>query len=107
MQDRSPVTGGLPVSAGDVASVAERPSTHPQTGDVVIVRTSDPESPFSIQQVPGGAQFHARTRKDARKTARGFAQTHAIDLWYRDQQRCSVLERHRPPTVTARDDQKG
>jgi len=107
MQDRNPATGGLPVSAGDVASVAERPATPPQTGDVVIVRTSDPESPFSIQQVPGGAQFYARTRKDAIQMAHGFAQSHAIDLSYSDQQTCSVLERHRTLTVTARDDQKG
>ena len=107
MQDRNPAPGGLPVSAGDVASVAERPATPPQTGDVVIVRTSDPDSPFSIQQVPGGAQFHALTRKDAVQIAHGFAQSHAIDLWYRDQQKCSLLERHRPLTVAASDDQKG
>ena len=102
MQNRNPATGGLSVTDGDVASVA-----HPETGDVVIVRTSDPDSPFSIQQVPGGAQFHALTRKDAVQIAHGFAQSHAIDLWYRDQQKCSLLERHRPLTVAASDDQKG
>ena len=102
MQNRNPATGGLSVTDGDVASVA-----HPETGDVVIVRTSDPDSPFSIQQIPGGAQFHALTRKDAVQIAHGFAQSHAIDLWYRDQQKCSLLERHRPLTVAASDDQKG
>ena len=101
MKTLNPATGGLPVTAADIASVAERPTVDPQPGDVVIVRTSDPDSPFSIQQVPGGAQFHAPTRKDAVQMAHGFAQSHAIDLWYRDRQTCSVLERHRPPTVAA------
>ena len=107
MKTLNPATGGPPVTAVDIASIAGRPAAHPQTGDVVIVRTSDPDSPFSIQQVPGGAQFHAPTRKDAVQMAHGFAQSHAVDLWYRDRQTCSVLERHRPPTIAPGNDQKG
>ena len=107
MANADPATAEPGITVGDAASVAERSATHPQTGDVVIVRTSDADRPFSIQQVPGGAQFSARTRKDAVHLAHGFAQSHAIDLWYRDQQTCTLLERHRALTVTAGDDQKG
>jgi len=81
-------------------------SAQPLTGDVVIVRTSDPDSPFSIQQVPGGAQFRASTHQNAVQLAHGFAELHALDSWYRDQHGCSLFESHRPPTVIAHDDQK-
>jgi hypothetical protein len=79
----------------------------PQDGDLVVIRMSGADGPFSLQQVPGTAQLRASTRKAAVQLARGFAQSHAVDLWCTDRDTYRLLECYRPRKASAGPEQKG
>jgi hypothetical protein len=106
MAVRDRLVDGVSTKRGDVVPLAARSESQPQDGDLVVVRVSGSDSPFSVHQVPGEAQFRAPTRNDAIQLARSFAQSHGVDLWYSDQTTCTLLERHRPRDGQVSDERK-
>ena len=72
----------------------------PREGDVVVTRESLPSIHYTIRQLPGIVQFSAVGRDEAVRLSKGFAQKHAVDVWYSDHGTCRLLEVYRPRTAS-------
>lgn len=69
--------------------------SEPQDGDVVVTRGSTSGVRYAVRQHPGALQFSASTRQEAVRLARGFAQTHGVDVWYNEKSLNCLLEAYR------------
>lgn len=68
----------------------------PRDGDIVVTRESKCALRYTVHQVPAvSQQFGSEVRDDAVRLARGFAQAHAVDLWYREDGIYKLLEVYR------------
>jgi hypothetical protein len=77
----------------------------PQDGDVVVTQESESESEvrYTVRQLPATAQqFGSSSREEAIRLARGFAQGHAVDLWYHEGGTFRLLEAYRPKGAARR-----
>jgi hypothetical protein len=61
----------------------------------VVARESNPALRYPVRQVPGVVQFAASAREEAVRLARGFAQRHAVNLWYSEDGNQRLLEAYR------------
>jgi hypothetical protein len=70
----------------------------PQDGDVVVTREAQSRVHYTVRRLPGIVQFSAAVRDEAVRLARGFCQTHGVDVWYCEAGTYRLLEAHRPRT---------
>jgi hypothetical protein len=63
------------------------------------VQESHFDSRYTVRQLPATVQrLTASSRDEAVRIARGFAQKHAVDLWYTQDGTYRLLEAYRPGT---------
>jgi len=73
-----------------------------QDGDIVVARESRSAASYTVRQLPGVVQLSASSRDAALRLARGFAQKHAVDLWYSEGDTYKLLEAYRRRGSTER-----
>jgi hypothetical protein len=81
------------------ASANSTTQSLPQSGDVVVVQESHSDGRYTVRQLPATVQrLISSSRDEAVRIARGFAQKHAVDLWYSEDGTHRLLEVYRPVT---------
>jgi hypothetical protein len=95
MSGASSGTARMRESAPDLAG-----ATRPRDGDVIVARDSLAQIRFTLRQIPGGVQLHTRSRDEAIRIARGFAQEVIVDVWYSSSGTYELLEAYRRPDAT-------
>jgi hypothetical protein len=71
------------------ATAVKKPSTlsersSPQDGDVVVTRHAQSRVHYTVRQLPGIVQFSTTVGEEAMRLAAGFAEKHAVNVWYTD-----------------------
>jgi hypothetical protein len=72
----------------------------PQDGDIVVIREWKSAVRYAVRQLPGHVQLISSSPDEAVRLVRGFARTHAVDVWYSEGGSTRLLEAYRPGTVS-------
>jgi hypothetical protein len=70
-------------------------TTSPQDGDVIVTHEPGSAAGFTVRQLPAIVQLSAKSRDEAMRIGRSFAQRHEVDVWYRGEDGLHLLEAYR------------
>jgi hypothetical protein len=75
----------------------------PEDGDVIVTHERIPIVHFTVRRHPDAAPVNAQRRDVALEVARGFAQVHAVNVWYCENGSERLLEVYRDDCRDARE----